>query len=480
MGPKAACVFLFHRDLRIVDNTAFNAAVKWCRENDGVLVPMFVFPPEQIDPGINKYFSNAAVQFMCESLVDLDAAIASSLLMFKADTLDALNIVRKHVPTISEVFCNMDYSVYAKAHDATIAGWCKSHNITFHGDIEDYDLVPASQGLVENIRPYTNLSQYYAKFTKGDLQVRAPTTGPLKAALSVDINIKHPHRVYAKDLSQFYTHLPDLAQKGGRSNGLKILTKLKKGSFDAYDRERDFPAVTTGTTKASAHLHFGTISVREMFHAAKDNGPLQRELVFRSFYLKIYSMKPELQRGTAFKKELDDHLKKSYVSATGASWKAWTEGTMGIPLADAGMRQLAKEGWVHNRVRMLVATTATRYLLHDWRDCARFFYTKLVDADTFSNTAGWQWSAGVGPDSVPYFRYPMNPYIQSAKFDADATYIKRWIPELADVSAKDIHKWDDEKTRKKYPACTYPAPIIGQKQAASRAVAIMKSAHTTV
>jgi len=465
----------------VVDNTGFNAAAKWCRENDGVLVPVFAFPPEQIDPSHNKYFSTPAVQFMCESLVDLNAALLklsnniTGLHMMKGTESDVLESIRTSTPsgfTLTDVFSNQDYSVYAKARDQKIADWCKDNDVIFHGDIEDYDLLPITEGLLPDGRPYTNLSQYFAKFTKNLVQVRAPTS-----------RLKLDNKHFAKlnlnavvDLEKLYTYSPDLAQKGGRSQGRKILKKIADGTFDAYGEERDYPALDR-TTKASAHLHFGTISIREMYHAAHKNSELIREHVFRSFYLKIYSLKPELQRGIAFHKDVDEQLKPSYVSTHAPSWKAWTEGQTGYPLVDAGMRQLAKEGWVHNRVRMLVAVFATRYLLHDWRDCARFFYTKLVDADTFSNTAGWQWSAGIGPDAAPYFRAAMNPYIQSKKFDADAVYIKRWIPELADVAAKDIHRWDEEKVRAKYPNCAYSAPIIGQKEASKRAVDLMKAAH---
>ena len=225
--PHNACVFLFHRDLRVVDNTAFNAAVHWSRSQDGgVLVPLFVLPPEQIDVGANKYFSNAAVQFMCESLKDLDTAITklshgtTGLVMLRADTLDALDAIRKHPNiTLSDVFCNMDYSVYAKARDKTIANWCKTHDISFSGDMEDYDIVPLSQGLVQGLYPYTNLSQYFAKFTKGDLQVHEPAT-------AVRLDRKHFIKlspsssrklVTIEDLSGLYVSSPDIVQHGGQN-----------------------------------------------------------------------------------------------------------------------------------------------------------------------------------------------------------------------------------------------------------------------
>ena len=134
-------------------------------------------------------------------------------------------------------------------------------------------------------------------------------------------------------------------------------------------------------------------------------------------------------------------------------------GHTGYPLVDAGIQQLLKTGWMHNRVRMTVASVATRYFYLDWRKCAKWFYQQLVDADPYSNTAGWQWAAGIGVDSAPYFRAPFNPFRQSYRFDRDAEYIYRWLPEVSAIDAKDLHKWDDPKIRAKYPDVKYPAPL---------------------
>jgi deoxyribodipyrimidine photo-lyase len=464
-------VFMFHRDLRVVDNTALLTACEWASAHGGGVLPVFIFSPEQIDPLRNTYYSAAAVQFMCESLGEL-----TGLRVFHGDTLEVLEGLYKK--GMKAVFFNKDYSVYARERDEKIRRWCDKHSVEFHGDIEDYDLIPHAEGLLEQpVRPYTNLSQYFARFVKSVagrpvLNVRKPAA----AATLPKSTIKAGEALCAKTLPPYRVNA-SLAQRGGRTNGRKVIERIRRGDLAKYARDRDYPAID-GTTQASAHLHFGTISVREMYWALRDkkNDALIRELVFRSFYLKIYSMRPALQRGEAFNSSLDKAVPWKSPKAAPREWKIWTAGTTGFPLVDAGMRQLEGTGWMHNRVRMLVATTATRYLLLDWRDCAKHFYTRLVDADTFSNTAGWQWAAGIGPDAVPYFRAPMNPFIQSKKFDFNAEYIKKWIPELAAVTPADIHKWDDEKTRKKYPGCTYPAPIIEQKVASRRAVTTFKQA----
>jgi deoxyribodipyrimidine photo-lyase len=464
-------LFLFRRDLRLRDNTAFNAALRWCRKNDTLLICAFEFPEAQINRTKNPYFSNAAVQFMCESLAELDGdlrALGTHLHMYTVkDHTQILEASKR----LRAVFLNHDYSVYAGTRDTVVETWCKAHDVEFHGHFEDYDLISLNEGLIEG-RPYTNLSQYFAKFTKGHVTVRAPETVHAKKSDFVNANAHIGlHEILADSLSTLYTPVENLAQHGGRVNGLKVLQK----NYSDYAEVRDNPALDK-TTKASAHLHFGTISCREMYHAVNVSA-LQRELVFRSFYLKIYALRPELQRGTAFRTEVDSKIKWMRPTEAREAWKAWINSTTGYPLVDAGMRQLHATGWMHNRVRMVVASFITRYAMIDWRDCAKFFYTRLVDADTFSNTAGWQWAAGIGPDAAPYFRAPLNPFIQSKKFDTNAEYIKRWLPELQDVDPKDIHRWGEKKIRDKYPTVKYTAPIVDQSEASQRAVRIMKQAH---
>jgi len=470
-------IFLFHRDLRISDNTTLIKLFEKTKK----ITPIFIFPPEQIDSKQNKYFSNPAVQFMCESLIDLDIEFKkanSKLQVFKGDTIDVLSSIhRKH--KIAEIYQNRDYSKYTIERDASIARFCKDHSIDFVNE-EDYDIISEKECLLPDGRPYTVLSQYYNKFQKEYVatdKIQKVNTKKVATFESPE-SLKIASNIEINKIKDFYIPLEHLKQHGGRKNGLIILKRIKSGIFKDYDKARDFPAMDK-TTLLSAHLKFGTVSIREAYWALRDtygkNNGIIRELVFRSFYLKIYKSRPELQRGTAWRKSLDEHIPWKMDKKM---WDAWIGSKTGFPLVDAGMRQLHTEGWVHNRVRMLVASTPTRYLLLDWRDCARYFYQHLVDADTFSNTAGWQWSSGVAPDGAPYFRPPMNPFIQSSKFDPNAEYIKKWLPELNDVNPKDIHKWGDEKVRAKYTnkKIDYPAPIIDQKLASKRTTEQFKKA----
>lgn len=461
-------LFLFHRDLRLYDNTALSQCIN--RSDEVMLV--FVFPPDQIDARKNKYFSNAAVQFMCESLCELSDNV--HLHFFKGEYVEVLSTIHKHYK-FDRLYHNEDYSVYARKRDAAILEWCKENNVD-HCSYEDYGLFGLNEGMLPDGRPYTVLAQFYKNYLKHQDLIRK--VDKAKIDVSKVATKKIPGEIKVNDIHDFYTSNLNIAQHGGRNEAMKILKRI--GSFSTYKDTRDYPAKVAGTTRISAHLKFGTISVREMYWACvrafgtRDH-PLIRELIFREFYMKIYGLKPELQRGVAYLSDLDKNMKWSYDKKL---FEAWKNGMTGYPLVDAGMRQLARENWCHNRVRMLVASVATKYFLLDWRDCARYFYTQLVDADTYSNTAGWGWASSTGVDATLYFRAPFNPYIQSKKFDANAEYIKRFVPELQDVETKDIHKWYDPVVRSKYPGIQYPGPIVDHREASARALRVFKSAKS--
>lgn len=471
MAPVTS-LFLFHRDLRLNDNTAL---IKACRESDRVILA-FIFPPEQIEPARNPYFSHAAVQFMCESLAELGEQVP--IHVFRGDNVATLSQINSQISGgFSRLYQNEDYSVYARKRDGDIREWCEKNDVEYV-TAEDYGLFPLHEGLLTDPeRPYTVLAQFYKRYLK-ELDVRRPTAFT-KAMKIKMVKVGSLKSMTIDDIHKFYKKNDNIAQQGGRKAGLRILRSL--GKFRSYKDTRDYPADDAGTTRISAHLKFGTISIREMYwqcvaaFGTRDH-PLIRELIFREFYMKIYGIRPELQRGIAFHAELDRHIPWKYGKEAKAHLLAWQTGTTGFPLVDAGMRQLAAINWMHNRVRMLVASVATKYLLLDWRDCARYFYTQLVDADTFSNTAGWGWASSTGVDATLYFRAPFNPFIQSKKFDKDCIYIKKYVPELRDVATADIHKWYDPAVRAKYPDVKYVAPIIDYKEASARAVKVFKAA----
>ena len=480
-------VFLFHRDFRLIDNSALNLAIK-----KGVkILPVFIFHPEQIEESKNPYFSHASVQFLCESLIDLGSELKkhqSHLHLFHGDTVKVLDSLHK-TWKFQHIFSNRDFTVFAQERDSKIVSWCKANSVTYT-DCEDYDIVPSDRVLMNEgtpqARPYTVLSHYFNKFTKDVYNektlARRPFTEPISPSSFVHerIDVKNYPLMNHEDLEKLYKKKSTLVQHGGRSQGLVSMARVDT-VWKKYSNDRHYPGKWEATTRMSAHLKFGTVSIREFFYKIVDasGGSLQsdllREVVFRSFYYKIWTHQPKLQRDKSFHQHIDDQIPWKYPKDAPVEWEAWTKGMTGFPMADAGMRQLEVEGYVHGRPRMVLATVATRYLLFDWRECARYFATKLTDYDPILNAAGWGFGCSLGENAQNIWRAPMNPLLQSRNYDPECEYIKKWIPELAHVINKDIHDWS-KKTKLKYPNVKYPAPIIDQKEASNKATNMWKNA----
>lgn len=476
-----AAVFLFHRDLRVDDNTTLLRMLKEC----GRVVPVFVFDNAQIDRKRNAYFSNPAVQFMCESLADLNDQLAAHhghLHMYKGDTLRVLKDIHATNP-LKSIGWNKDWSAFAKERDARIAQWAQSAGIQVYTD-EDYYLTAEDEGLIEG-KPYKVLAAFWRWFLKqGDVPPPVTRLPASSAAPFATITASNIAAVKIGELQHLYQHQEQAAMRGGRKQGLERLKAFVSARLPRYAQDRDIPSLP-GTSGLSPYLKFGCVSIREAYWGARKAGgadhPFLRELVFRDFYAKIYATDAALQRypQKALAAGLDHELhwlQPTTGAHAKALWTAWTTGTTGFPLVDAGMRELLATGHQHNRVRMLCACVLTKYFWIDWRAGAKFYYTHLVDADIFSNTAGWGFSSSTGPDAVPYFRAPFNPFIQSKKFDADAEYIKRWVPELRDVAARDIHRWSEPAVREQYRGVAYPAPVVDQKLASKHALQAFRAA----
>lgn len=520
-----AAMFIFRHDLRVDDNTALEAAREACR----AVLPVFVLPDAQIDPARNAYFSHAAVQFMCESLQSLHQATSGALRTVRcADDALALEALLRCNPSVRAVYFNADAaSVHARQRDARLTEVCARRGVKCVAVPGDYDILRPHEGLVpdggsshqgQQTRTYSNLSQFFRRMLQepgfaaslASHQAKDKTKDQAKASLkAADTSDPALRELQPSELSALYEPLRAPAQRGGREEGLKALERMR-AMAGSYGETRDTPALNLvpgarrSTTLSSAHLRFGTISVREALAAVAGGATeaaelaqnaLLRELAFREFYRKIFEAQPELQRGRAFRHELDRRIAWKRAQDAPAEWEAWTAGRTGVPLVDAGMRELLATGFVHNRVRMVVASFATRHLGFDWRECARFYYTKLVDADPVSNTAGWQWAAGVGVDSAPYFRRPLNPLRQALRFDRDCAYIKHWLPELAARSARDIHRLSpspkavgSQSSRSSRPSRSsqsskpatddydYPAPIVDLRATSDAALSAFRLA----
>ena len=397
-------IFLFRRDFRIVDNLALNKLIEECG-NKGIY-PMFIFNPKQIYAKNNQYFSNNCVQFMIESLDSLDQHIDVNY--YEGDDIEVLAKLSKKYK-INSIAYNKDYSPFAIKRDGIIEAWAKSKEIRII-TAEDYTLYP--MGTIQNNKnePYQVFTPFYKKSLL--IKVKAPEPPIVK-----HINVIGIKNIKKFDKHKYYVVNDDLAVRGGRENALERF----KNIMTDYAKVRDYPALDK-TTKLSAYIKFGCVSIREVYFNYNKVKELQRELVWREFYANILYYFPYVL-GNSFKEKYDN-----IEWTNNKEWfKKWCQGKTGYAMVDAGMSQLNKTGWMHNRLRMITAMFLTKDLLIDWRWGEKYFATKLVDYDPASNNGGWQWSASTGTDAQPYFRI-FNPELQLKRYDKDYEYIRTWIP----------------------------------------------------
>jgi deoxyribodipyrimidine photo-lyase len=453
-------VFIFRRDLRLEDNLGLLKAL----EQSESVIPAFIFDPAQINRNTNKYFSEPAFQFLLNSLQELNRDLqnrGSWLYVFHGDQAEVTASLIKH-DGVEAVFVNKDYTPFARKRDKTIADVCNKTNVIFerHNDIclapiesirtQQEKLYTVFTPFMKNAATYevpkprkNNFNDYFADH----LQTKTSTVGEFKAT----------------------TDEMQLALVGGRSEALKI---MKQPQFlTGYKENRNVPGMQHSTSRLSAHHKFGTISIRESYHMAAEHAGTHShyisELYWRDFYYYTAYHFP-----IVFKSSFLPWAKHIQWINNEDQFKAWCDGKTGVPMVDAGMRELNHTGWMHNRSRMVVASYLTKNLLIDWRWGEQYFATKLIDYDPAQNNGGWQWTASVGTDPRPLRIF--NPYTQATNYDNEAVYIKRWIPELADVDQQIL---TDGKTQNfGMFALDYPAPIEDQKTSYHRCMETYKAA----
>lgn len=445
-------LFIFRRDLRLEDNTGLIFALK----NAKSVICCFIFTPEQVEN--NPYKSNHCLQFMIESLEDLNRQLKNRLYLFygSPDT-----IIEKL--DIDAVICNKDYTPYSLHRDQKIEKACKKSKIAFYS-FDDATLHPVDKTLKTNEKPYTIFTPFYRNAMK--FPVDLPVANTHDNYYSEPILFAQSPALYKKILP-----IRVLAPQGGRSACLAILQGLKKDSFS-----KDYPA-SDATSHLSAHLKFTTCSSREIYFAiSKKQGShsdLIRSLYWRDFFTSIAFYFPHVFSGSFHKKF--DHLSWDN---NPSFFKKWCEGKTGFPIVDAGMRQMNQTGFMHNRVRMIVASFLVKDLHIDWRWGEKYFAQTLIDYDPALNNGNWQWAASTGCDAQPYFRI-FNPWTQTLKFDPDCLYIKRYVPELSDVPSSIILKWNlQENHYQDYP--DYPPPIVDHSLESKKAIASYKKASHEV
>ena len=427
-------IFWHRRDLRIHDNAGLYKALK----SGETIQPIFIFDTTILS---KLPVSDQRVLFIHQELQKLKAKYAelgSDLKVFHGNPRDIIPLIVETY-NAKTVYTNRDYEPYALQRDKALFEQLKEKKCELIG-AKDHVIFEKNEVLKADGLPYTVFTPYSRKW---------------KEQLNEFYLSSYPVEKYSKYLNQTVAEpLASLENIGFNSEQTVEFPSLETplSTIERYNETRDIPSIL-GTSRLSIHLRFGTISIRELARIAKaKNETYLNELIWRDFYQMIIFHFPHSARNS-FKKQYD----QIQWERNEANFKAWCEGKTGYPLVDAGMRELNATGFMHNRVRMVVASFLTKHLLIDWRLGEAYFAEKLLDFELASNTGGWQWAAGCGCDAAPYFRV-FNPTSQQEKFDKEFKYIKKWVPEFGT------------------PA--YPKPIIDHKFARERVLARYKEALT--
>lgn len=451
-------LFIFRRALRLDDNHGLAAA---CAQSENV-IPCFIFDPRQVSDD-NGYRSTNAIQFMIESLKDLAQQLNEKdgkLYLFYGDPE---KIIKKLIKSekIDALFLNRDYTPFSIKRDRALEKVCNQHDIAFE-NFSTHLINQPEDIATQGGTPYAVFTPFF-KYS-AQLGVDEPKKFRHTNFYTRTIKDAQPESVYKKILP---TTNKLLHENGGRDNAQKILRSLKK--FSDYAATRDIPNMPT--TNLAAHLKFGTVSVREVFYALQkklsSSHPLVRQLYWRDFFTHVAYHSPFV-----FGQPYHEKYKNLWWSKSKKDFAAWRQGKTGFPIVDAGMRQLNATGFMHNRVRMIVASFLTKDLHIDWRWGEKYFAQQLVDYDPCVNNGNWQWSASTGCDAQPYFRI-FNPWLQQKKFDPECVYIKEWVPELKKIDPRVIHNWFKDTSPH---IANYPRPMVDHKKESALAKEYFKAA----
>ncbi len=427
-------IFWHRRDLRIDDNTGLFYAL-----NSGYKVlPIFIFDQNILNHLTDKTdarvtFIHQEIEIIKQQLIELE----SNLEVFYGKPEEVFeSLIAKY--NIAEVYTNHDYEKYGIHRDETIRKLLNANSIAFY-TFKDQCIFEKDEVLSNSGTPYTVFTPYSRKW---------------KEKLT-DNDLKHYDNIVLKD-NFFKVSNPskniELEQMGFQKTTIELPQKQTTDKLIAeYYDKRNFPAVA-GTSRLGLHLRFGTISIRALARKAKPlSETFLNELIWRDFYMNILYNFPHIGDNKAFRKEYDRIPWRNNEK----EFEAWCQGKTGYPIVDAGMRELNTTGFMHNRVRMIVASFLTKHLLIDWRWGEAYFAQKLLDFDFAANNGGWQWASGSGCDAAPYFRV-FSPKLQTEKFDKQFVYIKKWVPEINQS--------------------TYPSPIVDHDFARKRVLEVYKKA----
>ncbi len=428
----------FRRDLRLEDNTALYYALK----SGYPVLPIFIFDVDILDDlkDGNTLTKDNRVLFIYKELEYLKnklIALGSDLNIYYGKPSE----VWKQILTtnsVKKVFTNHDYEPYAINRDAQFADFLKMQSIEFYS-FKDQVIFEKKEVVKDDGTPYHVFTPYSKKW-KFTLQNDSLASYPSESLFASFLKVSSVQHLISLDSMGFL-----------QSNVVFPDRIVSDNLINHYQENRDYPSIL-GTSRLSLHLRFGTISIRKLARQAlaSNNQIFLNELIWREFYMMILYHYPRVV-SQSFKPQYDKIQWRNNID----EFAAWCEGRTGYPIVDAGMRELNTTGFMHNRVRMIVASFLTKHLLIDWRWGEAYFAKKLLDYELSSNNGGWQWAAGTGVDAAPYFRV-FNPALQTLKFDKDLKYIKKWVPEYSEL--------------------TYVKPIVEHTFARNRCLEVYKAA----
>ncbi len=455
------------RNLRLDDNAPLAAAVR----DAGAVIPVFVLDDHYLDHD----FSPPRLRFLADSLRELADALGrrgSRLVVRAGPAGEALAALAAETGA-DRVYAHQDHEPHARALHARAAEVLERRGARLVL-VPDLLLVDPATLTAASGRPFAVYTPFARRWREAD------KPGPLPEPVALDT----PPAVLASSFPSVPLGRPrGLRERGAPENppggsleARRLWDLFRAGPLQGYARRRDLPG-EAGTSRLSPHLRFGTIGVRRLLHEAREAwraadaagrasiDAFVGELAWREFYAALLGREPRLA-AEPFRREFEAF---PWVGGEEGERRlaAWREGRTGYPVVDAGMRQLAREGWMHNRVRMVTASFLAKHLRVDWRRGEALFRARLADGDLASNTGGWQWAAGCGTDAQPFFRI-FNPVLQGERFDPDGAYVRRYVPELARWrgAGRDLHApW-----RSLSPPADYPAPIVDHAAARREAL----------
>ncbi len=425
-------IFWFRRDLRLSDHPALAVA----GSDGGPVVGLFVFDQALWDrSGVNRR------AFLVDSLRWLDQAMGGGLVIRSGQPERVLPAICRQLG-VDRVVATEDFGPYGRSRDQRVAEALTEVGASLDLTASPYAVRPGSV-LTGSGRSYRVFTPFYRAWVKH---------GWSPPGQALDINWVGADGEALPEVGPVSAALPP----AGEAAAWERTEQFLEQAVGQYSERRDLPALD-GTSRLSPYLKWGTIHPRQLLDRLGPSGGdevFRKELAWREFYADVLYDRPDSAR-QAYRAEMAA-MEVDEGPDTDRRFEAWAEGRTGYPIVDAGMRQLVAEGWMHNRVRMIVASFLVKDLHLDWTRGARFFMQHLVDGDLASNNHGWQWVAGTGTDAAPYFRV-FNPVAQGEKYDPAGAYVRRWVPELSLMPDSTVHApW----TEKRGAPASYPAPIV--------------------